>query len=86
MANLVSRDLQSTTGANLRLLEEVSGLSPWEASQDKLKEAVRQKEMVTVDKWRIPFLNKLLGQRQELAYLGEDTEEASELINSLCIN
>ena len=89
MANLVSRDLQSTTGANLRLLEEVSGLSPWEASQDKLKKAVEEKEIVAVDdfdKWRIPFLNKLLGQRQELAYLGEDTGEASKLIDSLCIN
>ena len=47
------------------------------------------KETVRVDdenKWRIPYLSKLLGQRQELAYLGEEVEEISKLINSLCIN
>ena len=38
----------------------------------KLKEAVQQKEMVEVndcDKWRIPYLCKLLGHRQKLTIL-----------------
>ena len=89
LANLVSRDVQSTTGGNLRLIEQETGLSAWNASQDKLKEAFKQKERVHVEdreQWRIPFLSKLLGCRQELSYLGEDTEEISDLINSLCIN
>ena len=89
LAYLVSRDVQSTTGANLRLIEQEAGLSVWNASQEKLKDAIQQKERVPVDdreQWRIPFLSKLLGRRQELSYLGEDIEEISDLINSLCIN
>ena len=89
MANLVSRDIQTTTGRNLKLVERSSGLSAWDASQEKLKEAIRIKETVAVeegDMWRIPYLSKLLGQRQELVYLGEEVEEVSNLINSLCIN
>ena len=89
MANLASRDIQTTTGRNLKLVERSSGLSAWDVSQEKLKEAIKTKETVAVEKgdlWRIPYLSKLLGQRQELVYLGEEVEEVSNLINSLCIN
>ena len=89
MANLVSRDIQTTTGGNLRLVEEASGLSAWNTSSGKLKEAIGSLKIVECDPtdyWRIPFLNKLLGHRQEQSYLGIDTEEISGLINSLCIN
>ena len=70
-------------------MERSSGLSAWDASQEKLKEAIKTKETVAVeegDLWRIPYLSKLLGERQELVYLGEEVEEVSKLINSLCIN
>ena len=89
MANLVSRDVQTTTGTNLRLIERETGLSAWITGQVKLKDALVQKETVPVEereKWRIPLLNKLLIQKQELLYLGEDIEDISGLINSLCIN
>jgi hypothetical protein len=91
MANLVSRDISTTTGSNLRLLADESGLCPWETGQVKLREAVVCKEMVPVmdmDKWRIPLLVKLLGQRQKLAYMGEEVEmnRTGDLIYSLCIN
>jgi hypothetical protein len=49
LAYLVSRDVQSTTGANLRLIEQEAGLSVWNASQEKLKDAIQQKERVPVD-------------------------------------
>ena len=91
MANIVSRDIQTTTGSNLRMVEEASGLSAWDSNPDMLREAIRSKEMVQVgnqEQWRIPYLNKLLGQRQELSYLGLDQEKArvDELIDSLCIH
>ena len=89
MANLASRDIQTTTGKNLRLVEMASGLSAWVASGDKLKEAIKSMETVQVElvnRWRIPLLDKLLSQRQELVYCGEDTEVISDQINSLCIN
>ena len=88
MAYLVSRDIQTTTGKNLRLVEEASNLSAW-IPNSKLKEEIKKSEIVIIEpenQWRIPFLSKLLGHRQELIYCGEDTEEISVLINSLCIN
>jgi hypothetical protein len=69
LANLVSRDIQTTTGSNIRMVEEGSCMSAWDCCQDKLRSAIREKELVDVevqDQWRIPYLNKLLGQRQEL--------------------
>ena len=89
MANLVGRDVQATTGKNIRMIEELSGLSVWNTGQDKFSEAVVKNEIVTledVDMWRIPLLGKLLQQRQELEYLGAELDETSDLINSLCIN
>ena len=71
MANLVSRDVQTTTGTNLRLIERETGLSAWITGQDRLKDALVQKETVPVEereKWRIPLLNKLLIQKQELEH------------------
>ena len=84
LANLMGRDVQTTTGKNIRLIEERSGLSVWSTGQEKLKEAIAENEIVTVDeadKWRIPLL-----QKQELSYLGADLDETNDLINSLCIN
>ena len=91
LANLVSRDIQTTTGRNIRMVEEASGLSAWDCSAEKLRDAIREKESVAVevnDQWRIPYLNKLLEQRQELIYLGLEKGEnrVEELINSLCIH
>ena len=41
MANLVSRDIRTTTGSNLKLLEEASGLCAWKTGQAKLRQAMR---------------------------------------------
>ena len=91
LANLVSRDIQTTTGSNIRMVEEASGMSAWDSCQDKLRRAIREKDLVDVevqDQWRIPYLNKLLGQRQELDYLGQEMGKTrvEDLINSLCIH
>ena len=91
LANLVARDIRTTTGSNLKLIEEASGLCVWTTGQAKLREAVIANEIVIVeemDKWRIPLLGKLLGQWQEWSYLGEEVEmtRTSKLVDSLCIN
>ena len=44
MAKLVSRDIQTTTGKNLRLVELSSGLSAWDFGPDQLKDALKMKE------------------------------------------
>ena len=40
------------------------------------------------DTWRVQYLITLLGQRQDLHYLGHEKETAkvTELIDSLCVN
>ena len=45
-------------------------------------------EIQAQDEWRIPYLSKLLGQRQELEYLGLEEEKTvvENLISSLCIH
>ena len=91
MASLVSRDISTTTGANLRLLANTSGLCPWQYGQFAFRDSVTTNELVQVmevDKWRIPLLDKLLSQRQTMYYTGEEEEltRIDDLINSLCIN
>ena len=89
MANIASRDLRSTTGSNIRFVEQVSGLDLWSCNYFELKEALKQNEMVDVpilDQWRIKYLDTLLSQRQELHYIGASVEEerVAELITALC--
>ena len=63
LANIVGRDLRSTTGSNLKQLEESSGLSPWIYDLSRLKQELLEKERVIVadqDLRRIEYLGKLL--------------------------
>ena len=91
LANIVGRDLRSTTGSNLKLLEDSTGLSPWNYSSTRIKEELVEKEKVEVpaqDKWRISYLSKLLEQKQIAHYMGDETvvSQVTTLIDSLCIN
>ena len=85
MANMVDRNIRSTTGSNLSLVQEESGLDPWQCSPVELK---MEKVMVPVlDQWRVQYIATLFEQRQELHYVGaeEEEEELRELIDNLCI-
>ena len=91
MAGLAGRDLRTTTGRNLKLVHDLSGLDPWETSSAKLREELIRKLEIDVpptDKWRAPYLSSLLKQRQMCYYQGdsESMKTISVLINSLCIN
>ena len=91
MANIVGRDIRSTTGSNLKLLEESSGLDPWVFDSSRLKVELGQREIIDVPEqaqWRIKYLSRLLEQRQNHHYLGEveQVKQMTDLIESLCIN
>ena len=91
LANIVGRDVRTTTGSNLRLLEELTGLDPWLYGSARIKEELFKQELVETpdtDKWRAPFLSKLLEQKQQSYYLGdlEATNNLTILIESLCVN
>ena len=79
------------TGKNLRLDQEVTNLNPWICSYVNLKAALIQAEVIAVpneDRWRLPYLGTLLGQRREAFNMALETEEKrlTALIDSLVIN
>ena len=91
MFNLVRRDIRSTTGNNLAIVEAASGLDPFSYGSRRLKEEISKKEIVPIpgmDRWRLPYLTNLLEQRQMLSYFGrtDEANEISKLIDSLCVN
>ena len=88
-AYLVSRDIRTVTGSNLRLIQDESGQDPWTVSPARVKIALKEAEAVPVpdiDSWRVPYLDKLLQQRQILYYYGHDITTISQLIDNLCKN
>ena len=89
MANLVSRDMRTVTGRNVRLLVDETGLDPWTGHSAGLKmEFHKTVKVHGGEEWRLEYLRKLLEQRQTAHYKADDEEERriSKLINSLCVN
>ena len=89
MANLAARDLRSTTGSNVRLLQECSGLDPWEYGTARLKEELVKREVVDImdqDKWRINLVKEVLDFKHgQLAPPdGWSIEELEEILNFAC--
>ena len=78
LANLISRDVRSSTGANLRAIRDLSGKDPWVDSPTAIKAALADAELVQIhdiDKWRVRYLGVLLEQRMEWNYLGSEDEK-----------
>ena len=91
LARYLARDVQSVTGKNLRLVQELSSLDPWSATKGNLRESLTLAEIVEVpimDRWRLPYLSSLLAQRREAHQLAleQETSRLNDLINSLVRN
>ena len=90
MARLVAKDLRTTTASNMKMLERETGLPWWSPARDMKKELFKQAEVIPdIDKWRLPYLVKLLEKRDILVYNGEGEESeelvrVKELLDSLC--
>ena len=59
----MSRDLQSTTGRNLKFLATQSGTDPWSVGPEILKAALHKNQIVDVppqERWRVGYLKSLL--------------------------
>ena len=86
----MGRDILSTTGKNLKMIREASGLDPWQASPASMKEALYTKELVEIlpqDRWRAAYLHSLLRQQQEALTMALDftVTQIQNLIESLVI-
>ena len=84
MSQIVARNAKTVTGKNLLHIEVDFKLNPWVDSIDKFKEKCLRREIPRVDEWRIEVLSKLLIQRWDMAVVGEEVEDISALIDSLC--
>ena len=89
MARLSGRDIRKTTGSNLKLIHDETGLDAWQASPGQLRAALQASgrvEILSLDEWRIPYLRKLLDNRRNSYYKGNEDEDYQSLIDSLCVN
>ena len=81
LANLLSRDIRSTLGRNIKLISELSSSNLWTDSPASVRRKLSSSEKVTVfstDKWRVGYLGTLLEQRQTWHYMG-DIEQENEI-------
>ena len=60
----------------------------WAAPACRSREGCTSQEPAVpeVDSWRVPYLGKLLEQRDKLIYQGETADNIQDLIESICIN
>ena len=67
LVNIVGRDIRTTTGNNLHLVRDLTGLDPWSCSSGQVKKVLgdRLSEIPAQDMWRLGYLGKLLEQRGE---------------------
>ena len=91
LANIAGRDVRTTTGSNLKLVEELTGLNPGVFGSARIKEELVKEETVLTpgqDEWRESYLASLLAKRQQLDYLGEEeaTKEITGLVDSSCVS
>ena len=84
VANIVSRDIRSTTGKNLAFIEMESKLDPWKASAAQVRSSLPKSEVPPQEQWRLPLLKQYIDHRQELKTQCEDTKEISKLMDGLC--
>ena len=83
IARLVVKDSMTTNAKNLRLVERETGGLGLGSSIHAVKKELQQKATVAHDRdiWRIPYLRKLLEQRDRLVCNGEG-EESDELASA----
>ena len=88
LANIVTRDVRTVSGQNVRHIGKETDLDPWNCTPVQVKEAMctNVRKVDEQDKWRLPYLEKLLANRGEQLYDAMDTTELSALIDFLCVN
>ena len=88
MYSVASGDVRTTTGRNIQFIREETGLDPITTLSSRIKSVLcgNLVETPARDRWRIGYLCKLLQEREQAYYSGEDYEHLTVLIDSLCTN
>ena len=81
MFRIISRDMRVVTSRNVRLLTEVSGLSPWDYSKQKNQQNLKKSPVPNNDDWRSGLLQKLLEKRRQSV---NKDDQLDKMIVSLC--
>ena len=86
VANCAVNDRGSTTGSNLYKIQQETLLNPRPTTSQEVMDVLvkADQSMPANEEWRIPFLEKLLGNRRQMENLLEDTKSIDWLIDSLC--
>ena len=85
IANLVGRDIESTTGRNLRCISTDTGLNPWRDTSSQIKNEYESRIVLDErDSWKIHLLKNYLARRQFLKEQFKPTDEIDDLVDSLC--
>ena len=81
LVRIISRDVRSVTSKNVRLITEVSGLSPWDYSKQKIQQNLKKSPVPNNDEWRSGLLLKLLEKRRQSV---NKDDQLDKMIVSLC--
>ena len=86
MFGVAAGDVRTTTGRNIRFLVRETGLDPLCSSSVLVKKVLAGKvaSVPDRDKWRIKYLARMLEERGQAYYEGEDCKQLTVLIDSLC--
>ena len=84
LTGFVRRDVRTVTSKNVRLIYDLTGLSPWDFARWRIKERLPRSQIPDNQEWRISLLQKLLGIRGELYSKNESTQMIQDMVNSLC--
>ena len=85
LVRIVSREARSNVYKNVKLIEEISGFSPWDHDKAKIQENIPKATVPVNNEWRLPMLKRMLETRMEKEKLMEDTKILSKMIDSLCV-
>ena len=91
LSNLCARDIRTNTGSNLSFIKSLTGLDIREYGANRIKDELQRvlsPEVPVMDRWRLPYLEKLLANRCEAFYNGDSDHYnyLNELIHSLVTN
>ena len=84
LAELMAKDVRSTTAGNLAHVSAITGLNCSSADKLAVKAALPIGEVPESERWRLGLLDSLLSERAALEKEGKDVKRIISMLGSLC--